>query len=158
MVKQYVMEKRSMLPHAATVVAFYKKKSKPSAADEDEKLAGTAEISFNALGMNASPPTPTPPRNFPYICNMTVEKKVRRKGIGWHLLKACEELILELMEEQSPETQVHLHCRIVDHGPFNLYTRAGYGVVERDNMLVWLTFQRRKNLMRKYLKSTTNIN
>ncbi|KAG2707490.1 hypothetical protein I3760_05G149800 [Carya illinoinensis] len=55
---------------------------------QEEQLAGTVEVCFDKRGANASPPTPTPPKNSPYICNMTVKKPLRRRGIGWHLLKA----------------------------------------------------------------------
>nr|XP_017219073.1 PREDICTED: uncharacterized protein LOC108196338 isoform X2 [Daucus carota subsp. sativus] len=74
LVKQYLVERRSLMPHTATLLGFYKGKD-----DEGEgELAGTVEISFNKKGANASPPSPTPPRDSPYICNMTVKKSLRR--------------------------------------------------------------------------------
>ncbi|KAG2567967.1 hypothetical protein PVAP13_7NG281900 [Panicum virgatum] len=42
------------------------------------------------------PPTPTPPLDFPYICNMTVKTALRRRGIGKQLLKACEDLVIKM--------------------------------------------------------------
>lgn len=70
-----------------------------------------------------------------------------RKGIGWHLLKAGEDLITKM----SSSREVYLHCRIIDEGPFNMYTKACYSVVKTDSILTLLTFQRRRHLMCKEL-------
>lgn len=78
---------------------------------------------------------------------MTVKEDLRRRGIGWHLLKASEELISQI----SPSKDVYLHCRMVDEAPFNMYKKAGYEVVKTDTVLVLLMLQRRKHLMRKKL-------
>ncbi|RVX10459.1 hypothetical protein CK203_017008 [Vitis vinifera] len=74
LVKQYLIEKRALMPHTATLVGFYKG---VDGGEEEEQLAGTVEVSFNKRGANASPPTPTPPKNSPYICNMTVREPLR---------------------------------------------------------------------------------
>lgn len=71
-----------------------------------------------------------------------------RRGIGWHLLKASEELISKM----SASKTVYLHCRMIDAGPYNMYTKAGYSIVKTDSILILLTLQRRKHLMCKYLK------
>lgn len=142
LVKQYLIERRGVMPHAATLVGFYK-----GAGEGEEELAGTVEVCFDKRGTNASPPTPTPPRNSPYICNMTVKEQLRRRGIGWHLLKASEELISQMCSSG----EVYLHCRMIDLAPFNMYTKAGYRIVKTDNVLVLLTLQRRKHLMCKKL-------
>ncbi|XP_075485446.1 GCN5-related N-acetyltransferase 5, chloroplastic isoform X2 [Primulina tabacum] len=115
--------------------------------EDDFELAGTVELTFDEKGYNASPPSPTPPKNSPYICNMAVRNPLRRRGIGWHLLNAGEELISRM----SSSREVYLHCRIIDEAPFNMYTKAGYGVVKTDSILTLLTLQRRKHLMRKDL-------
>uniref|UniRef100_A0A1D1XYC9 Threonine--tRNA ligase n=1 Tax=Anthurium amnicola TaxID=1678845 RepID=A0A1D1XYC9_9ARAE len=73
LVEQYVLQKRAQLPHAATLVVYYQARGGVEA-----QLAGTAEVSFNALGGNVSPPSPIPPRDAPYICNMTVKETLRR--------------------------------------------------------------------------------
>ncbi|KAG4208584.1 hypothetical protein ERO13_A03G141850v2 [Gossypium hirsutum] len=73
-VKQYLIERRASMPHAVTLVGFYREEGGKRA----EELAGTVEVCFDKRGANASPPTPTPPRNSPYICNMTVTKELRR--------------------------------------------------------------------------------
>lgn len=88
LVKQYLTERRSVMPHAATLVGFYRcnrtkeeeevEQEEKEEEEEEEELAGTVEVSFNKKGANASPPTPTPPKNSPYICNMTVKKPLRR--------------------------------------------------------------------------------
>lgn len=129
----------------AMLLGFYKERD--GEEEEEAQLACVAEISFDALGANASPPTPVPSKEYPYVCNMTVRKKLRRRGIGGHLLKACEELIARMKAERK----VYLHCRIIDAVPFQLYMKAGYKVVETDSILIWLTLQRRKYLMLKEL-------
>lgn len=146
LIKQYVIERRGLMPHTATLIGFYRE------GDEEEQLAGTVEVSFDKKGANASPPSPAPPKNSPYICNMTVKKSLRRRGIGWHLLKACEELISQM----TISREVYLHCRMIDVAPFNMYTKADYSIIKTDNFLVLLTLQRRKHLMRKRLSVTSN--
>ncbi|KAK6139253.1 hypothetical protein DH2020_027008 [Rehmannia glutinosa] len=142
LVKNYLIERREMMPHNATLLGVYRENG-----EEGFELAGTVELTFDRKGANANPPTPTPPKNSPYICNMAVRKPLRRRGIGWHLLKAGEELITKM----SSSREVHLHCRMIDEGPFNMYTKAGYSVVKTDSILTLLTLQRRRHLMRKEL-------
>ncbi|XP_022151238.1 uncharacterized protein LOC111019212 [Momordica charantia] len=149
LVKQYLTERRALMPHAATLIGFYKGKDEDE--QKPEQLAGTVEVFFDKRGANASPPTPTPPKNSPYICNMTVKKELRRRGIGWHLLKAGEEMISQM----STSREVYLHCRMIDTAPFNMYTKAGYSVVQTDTVLILLMLQRRKHLMCKKLPAMT---
>ncbi|XVF84909.1 hypothetical protein PTKIN_Ptkin17bG0077200 [Pterospermum kingtungense] len=143
LVKQYLIERRAVMPHAVTLVGFYREKG----GQRGEELSGTVEVCFDNRGANASPPTPAPPKNSPYICNMTVTKKLRRRGIGWHLLKASEELISQMTSSK----EVYLHCRMIDEAPFNMYKKAGYNVVRTDSIFILLTLQRRKHLMCKKL-------
>ncbi|XP_048440989.1 uncharacterized protein LOC103953495 [Pyrus x bretschneideri] len=154
LVKQYLFERMELLPYTATLMGFYRRKKEEEKAEEEqleevedevELLAGTVEVCFNKKGANASPPTPTPPKNSPYISNMAVKKSLRRRGIGWHLLKASEELISQM----SSSREVYLHCRMIDTAPFNMYKKAGYDIVKTDNILVMLLLQRRKHLMCK---------
>ncbi|XWS68961.1 hypothetical protein CRYUN_Cryun04dG0138500 [Craigia yunnanensis] len=142
-VKQYLIERRAVMPHAVTLVGFYREKG----GQRGEELAGTVEVCFDKRGAHASPPTPTPPKNSPYIFNMTVTKQLRRRGIGWHLLKASE----ELMSQLTSSKEVYLHCRMIDEAPFNMYIKAGYNVVQTDSIFILLTLQRRKHLMCKKL-------
>ncbi|ERM99557.1 hypothetical protein AMTR_s00088p00106710 [Amborella trichopoda] len=146
LVRQHLMERRAVLPHAATLVGFY------SEEGGELELAGTVEISFNARGANAIPPTPNPPMNSPYLCNMSVKKQVRRRGIGWHLLKASEELV-----PQIGLNEIYLHCRMIDTPALNMYKKANYNVVETDNILTLLSLQRRKYLMYKKLSPPKNL-
>lgn len=73
LVKQYLIERRALMPHSATLLGFFKEDE-----EEDLQLAGTVEVSFNKRGANSSPPSPAPPKNSPYICNMTVKEPLRR--------------------------------------------------------------------------------
>lgn len=145
LVKQYLIERRALMPHMATLIGFYRRKD--GEEEEVEQLAGTVEVCFDKRGANASPPTPTPPKNSPYICNMAVTSTFRRRGIGWNLLKASE----ELLSQMSSSREVYLHCRMIDAAPFNMYTKAGYDVVKTDSILILLMLQRRKHLMCKKL-------
>lgn len=146
LVKQYLTERRVLMPHMAMLVGFYRGKGEEG-GEEYGQMAGTVEVSFDKKGANASPPTPTPPKNKPYICNMSVKKPLRRRGIGWHLLKASEELISQM----SFSKEAYLHCRMIDAAPFNMYKKAGYDIVKTDSILTLLTLQRRKHLMCKKL-------
>lgn len=76
-VKQYLIERRAVMPHAVTLIGFYRGKGETESG-EDVDFAGTVEVCFDKRGANASPATPTPPKNSPYICNMTVRKERRR--------------------------------------------------------------------------------
>ncbi|KAJ7953666.1 Acyl-CoA N-acyltransferases (NAT) superfamily protein [Quillaja saponaria] len=152
LVKQYLIERRTLMPHTAMLIGFYRE-TKEGGDEEEEQLAGTVEVCFDKRGANASPPTPTSPKDSPYICNMAVKKPLRRRGIGWHLLKASEELI-SLM---NPSSDVYLHCRMIDEAPFNMYTRAGYKIVKTDSILILFTLQRRKHLMYKKLPASSSF-
>lgn len=156
MVKQYLDNQRLVFPHSVMLVGFYKRRNNDQ-GEEEERVACTVEISFNALGMHSSPSTPLPPRDHPYICNMVVKRELRRKGIGWHLLKACEEL-MSLMsnigDQRQQAPRVYLHCRVGNRGALNMYKKAGYKVLKTDSIMVWLSFHRRKALMFKKLFDT----
>lgn len=79
LVKQYLIERREVLPHAVTLVGFFRKKTDEGSDDvEEAEMAGTVEVCLDKRGANASPPSPTPPKESPYICNMTVKEDLRR--------------------------------------------------------------------------------
>ncbi|XP_061370158.1 GCN5-related N-acetyltransferase 5, chloroplastic [Gastrolobium bilobum] len=152
LVKQYLIERRTLMPHMATLIGFYRGVVNGDGEEQEEEepqvqLAGTVEVCFDKMGANASLPSPTPPKDSPYICNMAVQKSLRRRGIGWHLLKASEELISQM----NSSREVYLHCRIIDAAPLNMYTKADYKIVKTDSILVLLMLQRRKHLMCKKL-------
>ncbi|KAJ7943603.1 Acyl-CoA N-acyltransferases (NAT) superfamily protein [Quillaja saponaria] len=90
LVKQYLIERRTLMPHTATLIGFYIGMAGGGEEKEEELLAGTVEIFFDKRGANASLPTPTPPKDSPYICNTIVKEPLRRRGIGWHLLKVTK--------------------------------------------------------------------
>ncbi|XP_074586885.1 GCN5-related N-acetyltransferase 5, chloroplastic [Curcuma longa] len=149
LVKQYIKERVALEPHVAVLLGFYRE-----AGDEGApQLAATAEISFDARGANAAPPTPVPPSECPYICNMAVKNTLRRRRIGWYLLKACEELITQMKAQR----RVYLHCRMIDKIPFQMYQKAGYNVIKTDSFLTWFTLQRRKHLMCKELPPSSDV-
>ncbi|TVU14131.1 hypothetical protein EJB05_37578, partial [Eragrostis curvula] len=154
-IRRYLFDRRGLAPHAAVLVGFYRPTEEDDGDEaegdgegEDEgEMACTAEVSFDAMGAPGAPPTPTPPLEFPYMCNMTVKTSLRRRGIAKQLLKACEELVIKM----DAKTRLYLHCRIIDQVPFNMYKKAGYNIVQTDSILVWLSLQKRKHLMSKEL-------
>ncbi|WVZ86008.1 hypothetical protein U9M48_032857 [Paspalum notatum var. saurae] len=167
-IRRYLHERRGLAPHAAVLVGFYRPAGGAAAeagggeaaegggeeGGEDEgEMACTAEVSFDAVGAPGAPPTPTPPLDFPYICNMTVKTQLRRRGIGKQLLKACEDLVVKM----NAKGRVYLHCRIIDQVPFNMYRKAGYNIVQTDSILVWLSLQKRKYLMSKELPQVSVV-
>ncbi|GJN26948.1 hypothetical protein PR202_gb14917 [Eleusine coracana subsp. coracana] len=88
-IRRYLYERRGLAPHAAVLVGFYRPADGDGAAteegvgeDEDGEdegeMACTAEVSFDEMGAPGAPPTPTPPLEFPYMCNMTVKTSLRR--------------------------------------------------------------------------------
>lgn len=77
LVKQYLIERRTLMPHMATLIGFYTE-TVEGGEEQEAQLAGTVEVCFDKRGANASPPTPTPPKDSPYICNMAVKKSLRR--------------------------------------------------------------------------------
>uniref|UniRef100_A0A804QQ50 N-acetyltransferase domain-containing protein n=1 Tax=Zea mays TaxID=4577 RepID=A0A804QQ50_MAIZE len=156
-IRRYLHDRRGLAPHAAVLMGFYRptdvgagnanaapEYDKGEGGDEGE-MACTAEVSFDAVGAPGAPPTP--PLNFPYICNMTVKTPLRRRGIGKQLLKACKDLVFKMNDKR----RVYLHYRIIDRVPFNMYTKAGYSIIQTDSILVWLSLQKRKYLMSKEL-------
>ncbi|KAM0881345.1 hypothetical protein ACQ4PT_033024 [Festuca glaucescens] len=85
-IRRYLHERRGLAPHAAVLVGFYKpaaaaeggKEGEGDDAEDEGEMACTAEVSLDAVGAPGAPPTPTPPLDFPYICNMTVKTSFRR--------------------------------------------------------------------------------
>ncbi|XP_015691834.2 uncharacterized protein LOC107304048 [Oryza brachyantha] len=162
-IRRYLYERRGLAPHAAVLVGYYRPAATGDVEEEGEgdegdgdygEMACTAEVSLDAMGAPGAPPTPTPPLEFPYICNMTVKTSLRRRGIGKQLLKACEDLIIKM----DANRRVYLHCRIIDQVPFNMYRKAGYNIVQTDSILIWLSLQKRKHLMSKELLQTSVSN
>ena len=64
--------------HMATLVGFYIGMADGEDGGGELKLAGTVEVCFDRRGANASVPSPAPPKDSPYICNMAVQKSLRR--------------------------------------------------------------------------------
>eukprot|EP00250_Pteridium_aquilinum_P031216 c43252_g1_i1 orf=675-2162(-) len=145
----YLRERQAYLPHAVTLVGLYA----PSEETNDPEVstckwwvAGAVEISFNASGKPKDMQTPLPPEDAPFLSNMAVLKKFRRRGIGRELLRAAEQLAV-----QMGGTEMYLHCRMIDEAPLNMYKKSGYAVAETDSILSLLLFQRRRHLMYKTL-------
>lgn len=145
----YLRERQAYLPHAVTLVGLYApsdESNDPLVSSHKWWLAGAVEISFNASGKPKDIQTPMPPEDTPFLSNMAVLKRFRRRGIGQELLKAAEQLVV-----QMGGNEMYLHCRMVDEAPLTMYKNAGYAVVETDSILSLLLCQRRRHLMYKTL-------
>ncbi|GJX63465.1 acyl-CoA N-acyltransferases superfamily protein [Tanacetum coccineum] len=148
LVKQYLVERRGLMPHAATLIAFHRSESESESSGgvtEDIQLEG-CEMSLRRSGLK--------PSSLLLVFSILYDFNQQKwQGIGWQLLKASEELISQM----SSVREVYLHCRMIDSAPFNMYSRAGYSVYKTDSILILLTLQRRKHLMCKQLPPATNI-
>lgn len=148
--RRYLRERQICLPHAATLVGLYApfEESDIVSPAESRKwlVAGVVEVSFNASGQPKDLQTPVPAKDAPFLSNMAVQEENRRRGIGWQLLKAAEQLAIQMGCKE-----MYLHCRMVDDAPLSMYKKAGYEIVATDSILSLLTFQRRRHLMCKRL-------
>ncbi|KAH9304256.1 hypothetical protein KI387_008660, partial [Taxus chinensis] len=70
-IKQHMLERMTLLPHAATLVGLYAER------EGEWTFGGTVEVSLNSKGAAEFPPTPVAPKNSPYLCNMAVNKSLR---------------------------------------------------------------------------------
>ncbi|KAJ7541449.1 hypothetical protein O6H91_10G060000 [Diphasiastrum complanatum] len=150
-VRGYLREKVKLFPNTLTLVAFYAPAEDNmiigpliNSVPSNWLLAGTVEVSFS----DADKIPTVPPLGFPYLCNMAVDKRYRRQGIGWQLLRAAEELATI-----KGYKQMHLHCRVIDSVPLRMYKKAGYKIIATDSIWILLSFQRRRHLMVKSLET-----
>lgn len=74
LMKQYLIKRRTLMPHVATLIGFYRGLTD----GEEMQLAGTVEICFDKNGVNSSRASPTPPKDSPYIYSLAVDKSLRR--------------------------------------------------------------------------------
>jgi ribosomal protein S18 acetylase RimI-like enzyme len=109
-------------------------------------LVGAVEVSFTESTRSKEWTGLNPPPERPYLCNMAVADNVRRQGIGGLLLKAAEELV-----QQVGEDQMYLHLRFKDAPAQALYRKAGYIPAAQDSIFVMLVGQDRRWLMKKIL-------
>lgn len=73
LVKNYLIERREMMPHCATLLKIYRENG-----EEGFELARTVKLTSDKKDYNASLPTPTPSKNSPYIYNMAVRNPFQR--------------------------------------------------------------------------------
>lgn len=77
--KEYLTKRMNAMPQMATLLGFYREDEEGGGDDEHQvQLAGAVEVYFDNHGAMASLPTPTPPIDSPYICNMAVKTSLRR--------------------------------------------------------------------------------
>jgi ribosomal protein S18 acetylase RimI-like enzyme len=114
-------------------------------------LVGAVEVSFTESTRSKEWTGLNPPPERPYLCNMAVAAETRRQGIGGLMLKAAEDLVQHVGEDQ-----LYLHLRFKDAPAAALYRKAGYTSAAQDSILVRLVGQDRRWLMKKLLKEKTN--
>jgi len=114
-------------------------------------LVGAVEVSFTESTRSKEWVGLNPPPERPYLCNMAVSVDTRRQGIGGLLLKAAEDLV-----QQVGEDQMYLHLRFKDVPAAALYRKAGYTSAAQDCIFVRLVGQDRRWLMKKLLKEEIN--
>ncbi|GJS33086.1 acyl-CoA N-acyltransferases superfamily protein [Tanacetum coccineum] len=140
------------LPNAVTLIAFHARDTDELGGElENEHIAGTIEVKFNWSGDEVSPLTPSPPRNAPYVNYLAVKKSLTGEDIGWHLVKASEELISNMTSVR----EVYSHCRPKSSGLINLF--FGYSVCKTGSILKLLKLKRRFHLICKQLPPASNI-
>jgi ribosomal protein S18 acetylase RimI-like enzyme len=110
-------------------------------------LVGAVEVSFTESTRTKEWTGLNPPPERPYLCNMAVAGEVRRQGIGVLMLKAAEDLVQKVGEDQ-----MYLHLRFKDAPAAALYRKAGYAPAAQDSIFVKLVGQDRRWLMKKMLK------
>lgn len=104
-------------------------------------LVGTAEITLRSTN-------PFQFRNLPhpYLSNLAVCSTARRQGIAQKLLNACELIALE-----GGFQDLYLHVLADNQQAKQLYSKAGYRIVEADPFWLCLFQQPRKLLLHKHL-------
>ncbi|GAX83768.1 hypothetical protein CEUSTIGMA_g11193.t1 [Chlamydomonas eustigma] len=109
------------------------------------QLWGAAEISLNARTRERHL-TLNPPDNEPYLCNMAVAIRHRRKGVAKLLLQSAEQV-----SNIAGKKRMYLHLRLQDNVPSMLYNKAGFKAVEEDPWIVEVFGMDRCYLMLKEL-------
>lgn len=89
--------------------------------DGSGKVIGFAELDGNPVPMIATTDETIAPR--PYMCNLVVDKKWRRKGIANTLIRECERVAAV---EWSQEC-IHLKVSGANSAAIDLYKCLGYG-------------------------------
>eukprot|EP00899_Mesostigma_viride_P024593 jgi/Mesvir1/5318/Mv15410-RA.1 len=124
--------------------------SRDDAGDEDVPpgvLVGTVEIYKTPSAQELF--TLAPPPGTVYLCNMAVDPRFRRKGLGKSLLEAAERAAVEVFGC----SEIYLHSRVVDKPARGLYEGANYKVIGVDNALgSFFLGKQRRLLMRKNLR------
>lgn len=82
----------------------------------------------------SAPPSICPPPFLPaavYLSNMSVDAKLRRRGLARRMLAAAEALVASVGQRE-----ICLHARLADAPAQQLYLSSGFEVLSRDNALV----------------------
>lgn len=87
--------------------------SKPHA-----NVVGAVEISFRSTF-----PLELRPSNYPYLSNLAVSSKYRRRGIAQKLLSVCETIV-----QERGFQNLYLHVLEDNYKARQLYVKAGYGL------------------------------
>lgn len=91
------------------------------------EVAGTVELTFRS-----NHPFQLCPSHYPYLSNLAVCSRYRRRGIAQKLLSACE-----LMVRERGFEDLYLHVLEDNNSARQLYFKAGYSLKQME--LLWYT-------------------
>ena len=95
-------------------------------------MVGIVEVSLEEPDGNLAPPLQSPFRGpvrvceMPYLCNLSIDKKYRRRGLGRLLCEVCERIVMGYWEK----TVMYLHVETKNKAAQHLYINMGYEPAE----------------------------
>jgi len=124
--------KPSLAPSLDSFILVAKKLETSAAqAIDDVKIAGLVEICLEVADGKLAPPIQLPwkgsltGKEHPYLCNLCVDKSLRRQGLGQILVAVAEQLVLEYWGKRS----MYLHVEKKNIAAQELYSKMNYTLV-----------------------------
>lgn len=124
--------KPSLVPSLDSFILVAKKMETSAAqASDDVKIAGLVEICLEVADGKLAPPIQFPwkgsltGKEHPYLCNLCVDKSLRRQGLGQILVAVAEQLVLEYWGKRS----MYLHVENKNIAAQELYSKMNYTLV-----------------------------
>ncbi len=109
----------------------------PQDGHHPESVLGTVELALNAQprGERTHP--------YPYLSNLAVQPRWRRRGVAQHLLAACQQ-----HAHAAGQSQLYLHVLENNYGARKLYLHSGYQLHSMDHhWSSWLLGRPRRLLL-----------
>lgn len=129
--RQYCQDSLTQPPRGVLLVARLQP-ADPSLLPPGQasRLCATVGLSF-CRETREDFPTLQPPDDAVYLSNMSVDAKLRRRGLARRMLAAAEALVASVGQRE-----ICLHARLADAPAQQLYLSSGFEVLSRDNALV----------------------